>query len=252
MIVENGEWTITGLEYDDPSCIHSPQELIEYVKKVGFLPLFGGDIPGFSAEEHTWYMGWWTGDAEDDPWIWREEIARSREVAYGKFFDKKAGFISLEWLPYFANYRRKGYDFDALYEDGYASRRSKKIMDLYIRDDVEDEDDMWSDEMILSTQVKKLAGFGKGGEKNFPGVLTDLQMQLYLVMIDFKRRRNKKDEEYGMPVSILLPPEAVWGYKHMSSAYKEKPEVSGERIRQHIFDMYPDADEKVVNRLVGK
>ena len=52
-------------------------------------------------------------------------------------------------------------------------------MDLYIRDDVEDEDDMWSDELILSTQVKKLAGFGKGGEKNFPGVLTDLQMQLY-------------------------------------------------------------------------
>ena len=125
-------------------------------------------------------------------------------------------------------------------------------MDLYIRDDVEDEDDMWSDELILSTQVKKLAGFGKGGEKNFPGVLTDLQMQLYLVMIDFKRRKNKKDEEYGMPVSILLPPEAVWGYKHMSSAYKEKPEVSGERIRQHILDMYPDADEKAVNRLVGK
>ena len=47
--------------------------------------------------------------------MWREIIARSGKVAYGKFFDKKAGFISVEWLPVFANYRRDGDDFDALY-----------------------------------------------------------------------------------------------------------------------------------------
>ena len=254
MIVESGEWIMTSLEYDDPNCIHSPKELIEYIKKVGFLPLFGNDITGFSVEEHTWYMGWWSGNAEDDPWMWREEIAKSKEVAYGKFFDKKAGFISLEWLPYFANYRRNGYDFDALYEDGYASRRSKKIMDLFVKDedDIEDEDEMWKDDLILSTELKKLAGFGKGGEKNFPGVLTDLQMQIYLVMMDFRRRRNKKGEEYGMPVSILLPPEVVWGYKHISSAYKEKPEVSGERIREHIIKLYPDAEEKAIKTILGK
>ena len=254
MIVENGEWIMTSLEYDDPNCIHSPKELIEYINKVGFLPLFGNDIPGFSVEEHTWYMGWWSGNVEDDPWMWREEIAKSKEVAYGKFFDKKAGFISLDWLPYFANYRRNGYDFDALYEDGHASRRSKRIMDLFVKDEseIEDEDEMWKEDLILSTEVKKLAGFGKGGEKNFPGVLTDLQMQIYLVMIDFRRRRNKKGEEYCMPVSILLPPEAVWGYKKVASAYKEKPEDSGERIRQHITKLYPEAYEKAVKAITGK
>ena len=58
MIVENGEWTITGLEYDDPSCIHSPQELIEYVKKVGFLRLFGGDRAFLLRNIHgTWAGG---------------------------------------------------------------------------------------------------------------------------------------------------------------------------------------------------
>ncbi|MBR0311225.1 MAG: hypothetical protein IJQ98_02420, partial [Oscillospiraceae bacterium] len=86
MSTENGAWYIKGLEYDDPGCLHSPRELIEYVKRVGFLPLFGNDIPGFSVEEHTWTMGWWSGDADADPWEWREQIARSREVAYGKFF----------------------------------------------------------------------------------------------------------------------------------------------------------------------
>ncbi len=250
MIVENGEFIMTALEYDDPNCIHSVEELIEYIDKVGFLPLFGNEIPGFSVEEHTWYMGWWSGNAEDDPWMWREELAKSRKVAYGKFFDKKAGFISLKWLPYFANYRRNGYDFDALYEDGYAERRSKKIMDLFVKDDIEDEDEMWKDDLILSTELKKMAGFGKNGEKNFTGVLTDLQMKLYLVMVDFRRRLNKKGEEYGMPVSILLPPEVVWGYKHIASAYKEKPEQSKERIIKHIIELYPDAKEKDINKII--
>ncbi|MBQ9198638.1 MAG: hypothetical protein IJ141_00470 [Lachnospiraceae bacterium] len=250
MIVENGEFIMTALEYDDPNCIHSVEELIEYIDKVGFLPLFGNEIPGFSVEEHTWYMGWWSGNAEDDPWMWREELAKSRKVAYGKFFDKKAGFISLKWLPYFANYRRNGYDFDALYEDGYAERRCKKIMDLFVKDDIEDEDEMWKDDLILSTELKKMAGFGKNGEKNFTGVLTDLQMKLYLVMVDFRRRLNKKGEEYGMPVSILLPPEVVWGYKHIASAYKEKPEQSKERIIKHIIELYPDAKEKDINKII--
>ena len=39
-----------------------------------------------------------------------EIIAAGGRIAYGKFFDRKAGFISREWLPVFANYRRDGYD----------------------------------------------------------------------------------------------------------------------------------------------
>ena len=247
MSTENGEWYIKGLEYDDPGCLHSPQELIEYVKRVGFLPLFGNDIPGFSVEEHTWTMGWWSGDAGDDPWEWREQIARSREVAYGKFFCKKAGFISLEWLPCFANCRRDGYDFDSLYDEGLANARSKRIMDIFA-----DGDGSWKDDLIFSTEVKKLAGFGKEGAKNFPGILTDLQMQLYLVMVDFKRRQNKRGADYGMPVSILLPPEAVWGYDAVTAAYSESPEESARRIAEQIRSLYPAADEKAVLRMVGR
>ena len=58
------------------------------------LPLFKNEIDGFSAEEHTSALYWWSGDPEQDPWEWRELIARSGQAAYGKFFGKKAGFIS--------------------------------------------------------------------------------------------------------------------------------------------------------------
>ena len=64
------------------------------------------DIPGFSLEERTETQFWWSGNLAVDSWEWRTLIARSGEIAYGKFFEKKAGFISKEWLPFFANYRR--------------------------------------------------------------------------------------------------------------------------------------------------
>ena len=114
-----------GLEWDNPYRIRTWKELIHWVNEVGFLPLFANEIEGFSAEEHVSPNFWWTENPEQDPWLWREYIARSHEAAYGKFFDRKAGFISLEWLPHFANYRRGGYDFDARWQDGLANIREK-------------------------------------------------------------------------------------------------------------------------------
>ena len=113
MAMENGEWIMRGLDWDDPGRIKSWQELAAWVDEVGFLPLFKNEAPGFSVEEHTASLGWWTGDERHDPWEWRRLIARSGQAAYGKFFDQKAGFISKAWFPHFANWRRDGYDFDS-------------------------------------------------------------------------------------------------------------------------------------------
>ncbi|MBE6908930.1 MAG: hypothetical protein E7474_04910 [Ruminococcaceae bacterium] len=247
MSVENGEWIMRGLSWDDPYRIRTWRELADWINEVGFLPLFAGEIKGFSVEEHVSPSFWWTGDAEQDPWEWREIIARSRSVAYGKFFDRKAGFISLAWLPYFANARRDGYDFDSLYDEGLANARSKRIMDVFA-----DGDGGWKGDLIFSTELKKLAGFGKDGAKNFPGIMTDLQMQLYLVVVDFQRRQNRRGGEYGMPVSILLPPEAVWGYDAVTSAYGEAPAESARRIAEQIQKHWPSADETAVRRMVGR
>ena len=185
------------------------------------------------------------------PWEWREIIAASHEVAYGKFFGGKAGFISKEWLPYFANYRRNGYDFDSRYEDGLATYREKVIMDYYIGEDGEG-DMLWKQDAILSTELKKMAGFGKGGLKNYPGIITGLQMQLYLVITDFQRRKNKKGAEYCMSVSVMFPPETIWGYDLVTSTYSEEPAESWQRIVDHVKKLYPDSTESALNGLIGK
>ncbi|MDO4864103.1 MAG: hypothetical protein Q4A05_08040 [Ruminococcus sp.] len=248
---ENGTWIMRGLAWDDPYRIRSWQELVSWINEVGFLPLFANGVSGFSAEEHVSPDYWWTGDREQDPWEWREIIAASREIAYGKFFGGKAGFISREWLPYFANFRRNGYDFDSRYEDGLANHREKVIMDYYIGEDSRGEL-VWKQDELLSTELKKAAGFGKGGLKNYSGIVTGLQMQLYLVITDFRRRTNKKGEEYGMSVSVMFPPETVWGYDLVTSAYDEEPAQSWQRIYDRVKSLYPTADDASIAELIGK
>ena len=241
----NGEWYMKGCDPRDPACVHTPEELAALVREAGFLPLFSNAIPGFSAEEHTSAFAWWTGDPASDPWEWRHLLAAEEDIAYGKFFDQKAGFIAKGWFPCFANYRRNGYDFDALFEDGLASYRAKKLMDAL------EPDEQLRGLTLLTHELKERAGFGKGGEKNFPGVLTQLQMQTYLIMSDFRQRRNKRGEPYGWHIAAMATPETKWGYDFVSAGYRETPAESWERIRRHTAERYPGAEEAAVRRLLG-
>ena len=244
------DWIMKGLPSDDPLCIRSAAALTSWVDEIGFLPFFANEVPGFSAEEHTPARAWWTGRKATDPWEWREEIAASHVVAYGKFFDGRAGFISRRWLPWFANARRLGWDFDGKWQDGRAPAREKAIMEHFMN--VESTDDPeFTGAAILSTELKKIAGFGKGGEKNYPGILTGLQMQLHLVIAGFQRRRTKAGKAFGMPVSVLMAPESLWGYETMSSAYPESPGDSWQRIYEHTRKLWPSEDAAII-KLIGK
>lgn len=234
------EWILYGVREDDPYRLKSPQALTAYVREIGFLPLFRNEIPGFSVEERTVPYHWWSGDERVDPWEWRRLLAAKGEVAYGKFFAGKAGFISTDWLPYFANYRRDGYDFDSLWDEGKATHRQKKIMDCF------------SDGQELFSHVtRRMAGFGKDGEKNFEGTVTALQMQLYLVIRDFRQKLNKAGLPYGWHLAVYTMPETIWGYDLLSAAYGEKPEASRDRIFSHMRDVYPIASDDAIRHVLG-
>lgn len=237
---ENGTWVMYGVEWDDPECLHTVDEAIEYINEVGFLPLFKNEIPGFSLEERTVPEYWWSGNKTLDPWEWREIIASRGDIAYGRFFDKKAGFISKEWFPYFANYRRDGYDFDALWDDEKASIRQKKIMDV-----------LETCDEIYSNDLKQKAGFGKEGEKGFDGVITELQMMTYLVIRDFRQRKNKKGEAYGWPIAIFTKPENLYGREHVTSLYTEDPADSGKAIAKHLIEIHPIITADQIKKILG-
>ena len=217
----------------------SPEAIREAVRRLGFLPFFKNEIPGFSIAEHT-PPALWFSDAQDGPWEWKGPVARTGECVYGKFFNGRAGFISRELFPVFANYRRNGYDFDALYDDGFAPHGDRQIFDT-----------LNARGSLLSRELKTLSGYGRGGEKGFDGRITRLQMQTYVVIADFEYMRDKLGRQYGWGVARYAVPEALFGADFMEEAYREDPAASKARVYAHLRALRPEAKEKQIIRLLG-
>ena len=97
--------------------IYSASGLMELIQQIGFLPLLDSGIAGFSAEEivdeDCGYVALPEGGWEWPLWKWKGEIVTGMPCMYGKFFNKKAGFISKAWWPDFCNYRRSKYPYPA-------------------------------------------------------------------------------------------------------------------------------------------
>lgn len=240
MVTIDGKWVMEGLDRKDPKRIRTSSELSAFIEEIGFLPLFKNNVTGFSVEELTAADSWWAGVPEEDPWEWREVIAGEGNIAYGKLFCNRAGFVSREWYPYLASYRRDGYDFDSRYEDGLASYRAKKVMDVL----------ELSEEGLLSNDIKKAAGFGKAGEKGFEGTLSALQMQTYITVRSFQRRSNRKNEEYGWPVAFYTISERLFGEAHVRSAYPLGTKEAKARIVEKIQRHYPEAAISEIEKVI--
>ena len=99
-------------------------------------------------------------------------------------------------------------------------------------------------------ELKPAARFGKEGYKNFEGCVTQLQMQTYLLIRKFERRQNKRGQSYGMAVSYYQKPEELWGYEHVTSAYREDPKLSAERILTRAKERFPGASDAVLRKVL--
>ena len=139
------------------------------------------------------------------------------------------------------SYRRTGYDFEDLWYAGQVQFRQKKIMDC-----------LKGVPEMSGWQIKREAGFGRGGEKNFDGTITALQNLLFVVISDFRPKKNKFGLDYGWDVSIYARPEEVWGDSLVSEAYRLSPERSYREIREFMSELYPGFDPKQFTALIGK
>ena len=218
---------------------HSAGDIIALVNELGFLPFFRNDIEGFSIAEccppHLWFSG------EDGPWEWKGPIIRQSGCAYGKFYKNKAMFISREWFPDFANYRRDGYDYDSRMDQGIARHKDNAIMLEMMQRDGD----------ILSKQLKAAVCQDKESRKSFDSSLTYLQMQCYLTTSDFEYMRDKSGKVYGWGVARYATPEALFGSDFKQKVYLSEPEVSKQKIIAHLKKILPRADEKQILKLVG-
>ena len=215
--------------------IRSMAELEELIDAIGFLPFFANEIPGFSIEERINPKLWFAGEV-DGPWEWKGPIIRNGNCAYGKLFQKKAGFVSLEWLPHLVNCRRDGYDFKDRYDDGLASYLDKQIFDTL--------DQRGS---LRSTDLKRICGAPKG----FDTGLTRLQMQTYITISDFIYAQDKYGMPYGWGIAQYETLESLYSEDVVTARYDEDPEESGGIILEHLQELWPKATDVQLKKMIG-
>ena len=75
-------------------------------------------------------------------------------------------------------------------------------------------------------------------------------MQMYICNCDFRKRINKRGEEYGWDVAVYSSIEHIYGYDYVTSDYKEKPEASWQKIVAHMNILYPSATEKQIKKIL--
>ena len=225
---------MTGFDFT----VQTKQDLIDAVNTFGFVPLFTNSIPGFSVEEHVAPVAWFDSGV-DGVWEWKGPVIRETGCAYGKFFEKKAAFISQEWFPDFANFRRDGYDFDARYDDELAEWRDKQLYDL-----------LDQNAPILTGELKRKGDYRKGGKKGFDTIITRLQAQCYVVISDFVYRKDKNGRQYGWGVAEYSTPEKVLGSGFREKVYCRDPAESFQRILEHLKSLLPGTDEKTITRFL--
>ncbi len=217
--------------------IYSAAGLIDYIQKVGFLPLLDGGVSGFAAEDVVTddcrYVVFDDGGWDWPLWKWKGPIVTDGNCVYGKFFDKKAGFISREWWPDFYNYRRSRHPVPA----------EGSIEDSILAT-------LGEHGSLITRELRAVCGFdGPKMRSKFDGYVTRLQMGCYIVTEDFVYPTDKHGREYGWGWSLLTMPEALLGRE--ACRCERTPQESYQRMLAHFRALLPGATEKQIKKLIG-
>ena len=217
--------------------IRTQEDLENLIEEWGFVPFFENEIEGFSIKEQVDPKLWFT--EEDGPWEWKGRIAVKGRCAYGKFFGKKAGFVSKKWFADLLNYRRDGYDFDSLCDEGRVPEKDREIVDLL------------NEYHVLTTkEIKPMLGYGRNGRKGYDTVITRLQMETYVTVKNFVYAVDRKGEFYGWGIAQYTTPEEIFGRKYIEKAYKRSPEESLQRMIRQIRKIRPGVSVDAVRQFL--
>lgn len=244
------------MEY--PRTIDSPETLIAAIHRFGLLPFFKNGVRGWSVEEMTAPGCWWDTEGVLGPWDWKIEAVRSG-IAYGKFLGSKAAFATEEYYRDLMNWRRsipKYAPAPGLQERAISVIREQgaaRSKDLRVS-------------CADGTPLKKSA---------IDNALMHLQMGTWTIVGEFERVYRGPSLEYsGWQLSINTSPEGFFGTaeeeideasdakqpawarrfaeateKHAAKR-KLTPEESREKLITHVSELFPEADESVIRKMI--
>ena len=216
--------------------VHDCSEMMEAIERIGLLPLLDSGVPGFSADElvvpECRYV--MTDEGWDWPlWDWKGPLVTEGGFAYGKFFNGKAGFVTMEWWPDLCNYRRA-----KLPEPDEESIEGVILEVLRVNGS------------MITRELRSACGFdGSKMRSKFDGYVTRLQMACRVVTEDFVYPHDKQGNRYGWGWALLNTPEHLFGREACSC--DRTPEESRDRILTHLRSLLPNASERQIIKMIG-
>ena len=216
--------------------IQTCPELMQLIERIGFLPLLDSGIVGFTAEElvdeDCRYVQLPEGGWDWPLWKWKGPIVTEGNCVYGKFFDKKAGFVSRAWWPELYNYRRS-------VAPAIQPGSVEETILLTLREHGS----------MITRELRAQCGFtGAKMRSRFDAYVTRLQMACRIVTADFIYPRDRHGSPYGWGWALLTTPEDLYGDAACRSEHT--PEESYRLIINHLTEIVPNADTAQLERLI--
>ncbi len=217
--------------------VHSCAQLIELVNEIGFLPLLDSGIPGFSAEAivapDCRYVTFPDGGWDWPLWKWKGPAISDGQCVYGKFFNGKAGFVSLEWWPLLCQHKRSKHPAPAVESIEGAILDTLRLQGS-----------------LITRELRTACGFGGTKMRSrFDAYVTRLQMAGRIVVEDFIYPRDRHGNDYGWGWALLTTPEQLYGIDKCRSPLSD--EEARQRIFSHLGKLLPQANARQIEKLVG-
>ncbi len=230
------------------------RDMEQLISSHGFMPFFDNAIPGFSIWEHT-PPELRFSDEVDGPWEWKGPVILDGGYAYGKLLEAKAMYVTMEWFPHLANWRR--------------SRATITSQEQAVLDTIAQH------HSLLTGQLRKLCGYSRAhqhresnpllresdrltrkiAKKPKPRVegletcLTHLQMNTYIIIADFEYKVDKRGQRYGWGVARYCTPEDFFGPETLLTGCA--PEQSRRLLEQHLSQVLPTATTAQIAAIIG-
>jgi len=218
--------------------IYNYDDFIKALQTAGFS-MGGGNADGIYAVI-TWGwqqdppyptpVSWHTGDPETDPWEWINRVlAERKDIAYGKLFFRKSGYITEEWFSPFLSVRRAGVNFDEAYADGTISHFAKRIYEAVAENG-----------RLPVEEIKRIGGFSREDKSGFDRALVELQMKMFISPCGLHTKRQ------GWASTIFCPAEQIYGTETDEYTTDDAFDI----IREQILKLNPSAEEKKIAKFI--
>lgn len=183
---------------------------------------------------------WHTEDVDTDPWEWRIRVLDQRnDIAYGKLFFKKSGYITADWYPYFYAVRRGIKSFEEDYSDGNISFYAKRVYELISREGT-----------LPLHIIKQLGNFTKEDKTKFDNAITELQMKMYITMCGRSKKFSKTGQEYGWSSTTFCKTEDFFEEDIFEKANSLSKEQAYKKLYTYILELNPGVDSKKLDKFI--